>query len=212
MADTPRKPPIFPWRYGMFMALLALSAPLALIFQWHEAVMAGFDIAALAFLLSVAPLLDADPNAMRKYARDNDANRELMLLITAIVSLVILVAVGVAVIAHKTPAAGAIALLLATLTIAWIFSNTVYGLHYAHMCYISAEDMPEKSGLDFPNTKQPNYWDFLYFAFTLGMTFQTSDVTLTTTQMRKTVMFHCLAAFVFNLGIIAFTINILGGG
>jgi len=178
---------------------------------WHEATMAGFDVAALAFLLSVVRLLDADANKMRRHALENDANRGVMLLLTAIVSVVILVAVGVAVTAHKAPDALSVTLLLATLVIAWIFSNTVYAMHYAHMCYITQSNRPEAAGLDFPNSEKPAYWDFLYFAFTLGMTFQTSDVSITNTAMRKTVVYHCLAAFIFNLGVIAFTINILGG-
>ncbi|AUW57605.1 DUF1345 domain-containing protein [Sphingobium sp. SCG-1] len=211
MARATRKH-IFPWRYGMFLALLASMAPLAMAMPWHEGVMAGFDIAALAFLFSLAPLLDADAGTMRRHARDNDANRVTMLLLTSIVSTVILVAVGVAVTSHDAPDAPTIVLLLTTLIIAWIFSNTVYALHYAHICYISEGDTPEAGGIDFPNSEEPNYWDFIYFAFTLGMTFQTSDVSVTNTPVRKTVIFHCLAAFVFNLGVIAFTINILGGG
>jgi uncharacterized membrane protein len=203
---------IFPWRYGMFLALLASALPLAFLMPWHEGVMAGFDLAALSFLLSVPPLLDADAGTMRRHALENDANRGVMLLLTAIVSLVILVAVGVAVTAHHTLNAMSVALVLATLIIAWIFSNTIYALHYAHMCYITEGGKPETGGLDFPNSERPNYWDFIYFAFTLGMTFQTSDVSITNSVMRKTVVCHCLAAFVFNLGVIAFTINILGGG
>lgn len=203
--------PIFPWRYGMFLALLALAAPLALLLAWHEAVMAGFDIAAIAFLLSVWPLLDADADRMRQNARNNDANRGTMLLLTGIVTLVILIAVGVAVTAHDAPQGGAIVLLLVTLMLAWIFSNTVYALHYAHICYRTGDTKPSDAGIDFPGTHEPDYWDFLYFAFTLGMTFQTSDVTITGTAVRRTVLLHCFAAFIFNLGVIAFTINILGG-
>jgi uncharacterized membrane protein len=54
------------------------------------------------------------------------------------------------------------------------------------------------------------YWDFVYFAFTLGMTFQTSDVTITSERIRRIVTIHCLAAFFFNIGVLAFTINVLG--
>ncbi|RVT43992.1 DUF1345 domain-containing protein [Sphingobium algorifonticola] len=202
---------LFPWRYGMFLALLALCAPLALMLPWHEAVMAGFDIAAVTFLLSVWPLLDANAEAMRDAARRNDANRGIMLLLTAIVTLVILIAVGVAVTAHDAPKGGAIALLLVTLTLSWIFSNSVYALHYAHICYRDEAQAACQAGMAFPGTDEPDYWDFLYFAFTLGMTFQTSDVTISGTAVRRIVLFHCLAAFIFNLGVIAFTINILGG-
>ncbi|KEQ54649.1 DUF1345 domain-containing protein [Sphingobium chlorophenolicum] len=203
---------IFPWRYGMFLALLASMALFALLLPWHEAVMAGFDLAALAFILSVWPLLDADPDAMRRTAANNDANRGLMLLLTAIVSAVVLIAVGVAVSQHGGPSVAAIALLLATLTLAWLFSNLVYAMHYAHIFYLAGEGGGDSGGLDFPDTREPGYWDFLYFAFTLGMTFQTSDVAVTNGDMRQTALFHCLAAFVFNLGILAFTINVLGGG
>ncbi|WP_088182421.1 DUF1345 domain-containing protein [Sphingobium sp. Z007] len=212
-----RSAPVFPWRYGMFLALLALVAPLVLWMPWHQAVMAGFDIAAIAFMISVVPLIDADAASMRRKAAANDANRELMLLLTAIVSLVILVAVGVAISQHGGPHGAMIALLLATLLIAWLFSNLVYAMHYAHIFYLpdkSGKDRAgkDRGGLDFPDEDEPGYWDFLYFAFTLGMTFQTSDVSVTATAMRRTVLFQCLAAFLFNLGILAFTINVLGGG
>ena len=63
-----------------------------------------------------------------------------------------------------------------------------------------------------PGTDEPDYWDFVYFAFTLGMTFQTSDVSITDRRIRRVVLGHSLAAFVFNLGVLAFTINVLGGG
>ena len=56
----------------------------------------------------------------------------------------------------------------------------------------------------------PIYWDFVYFAFTCGMAFATSDVDVTIPHMRKIVTIHCLAAFAFNIGVIAFTINVLG--
>ncbi|WP_375197755.1 DUF1345 domain-containing protein [Sphingobium sp.] len=202
---------IFPWRYGMFLTLLVSMAPFGLLLPWHEAVMAGFDVAALAFLLSVWPLLDADPDSMRRKAADNDVNRQLMLLLTGIVSVVILIAVGVAVSQHGGPSAAVIALLLGTLGLAWLFSNLVYAMHYAHIFYLSDGRGGDSRGLDFPDTEEPGYWDFLYFAFTLGMTFQTSDVGVTRSGMRQTALFHCLAAFVFNLGILAFTINVLGG-
>lgn len=202
---------IFPWRYGMFLALLVSMAPFAVVLRWHEAVMAGFDVAALAFILSVWPLLAADPDLMRRHAAANDVNRQLMLLLTGIVSLVVLVAVGVAVGQHGGPGGTVIALLLGTLALAWLFSNLVYAMHYAHIFYLADGQGADSGGLDFPDTKEPDYWDFLYFAFTLGMTFQTSDVSVTRGEMRQTVLFHCLAAFVFNLGILAFTINVLGG-
>ena len=68
------------------------------------------------------------------------------------------------------------------------------------------------AGSIFPIATEPDYWDFVYFSFTLGMTFQTSDVDITSRRVRRVVTGHCLAAFVFNLGVLAFTINSIGGG
>lgn len=166
---TGSRRPFFPWRYGMFLALLATMAPFALVLKWHEAVMAGFDVAAVAFLLSIVPLVGHSPDEIRRDADANDANREQMLLLTAIVSLVVLIAVGLATARGQEGLSGAgIALLLVTLASAWLFSNTVYALHYAHIFYLSDVHGAEDSGLDFPGDAEPAYWDFLYFAFTLG--------------------------------------------
>lgn len=195
----------------MFLALLAAAAPLGWLMPWHEAVMAAFDCAALAFLIATLPLIKVDPASMRRNAQANDANRRLMLLLTGIVSLVVLVAVGAAVGQHGGPNATIIALLLSTLALAWLFSNLVYAMHYAHIFYVADDGGKDSGGLDFPGTEEPDYSDFLYFAFTLGMTFQTSDVAITATPMRRVVTAQCLAAFLFNLGILAFTINVLGG-
>ena len=70
--------------------------------------------------------------------------------------------------------------------------------------------MAPDGGLDFKQKALPGYADFVYFAFTLGMTFQTSDTAITSGGYRRVATFHCFAAFVFNIGVLAFTINVLG--
>ena len=102
------------------------------------------------------------------------------------------------------------ALIILTLIISWLFSNSVYALHYAHMAYIKPGE--GCTGLRFPGTADPVYWDFLYFAFTCGMAFATSDVEVTDRSIRKVVTFHCLAGFAFNIGVLAFTVNLLASG
>jgi uncharacterized membrane protein len=106
----------------------------------------------------------------------------------------------------------AMAKLVATLLIVWLFANSVYTLHYAHAYYL-----PDKAtggdagGLEFPGRASPTYFDFAYFAFTLGMTFQTSDVAVTAPALRRAVLLHSGTAFLFNIGVIAFAINVIGG-
>lgn len=185
---------------------------------WRHAMMAGFDVATGVFLVSIWPLLArAEPNQMRLAAERNDANRTLLLAIIGAVSLVVLVAVFSELQDKGGPRAMAMALVIATLALAWMFSNMAYALHYAHIFYVRADTDgdgqgdDDARGFDFPGTEEPAYWDFVYFSFTLGMTFQTSDVAMTTTGVRRVATLHCLAAFVFNLGVLAFTINVLGG-
>jgi uncharacterized membrane protein len=210
---------IAPVRFLVFLVLLGAGTPLlGGAIGWRHGTMLAFDIAAAVFLLSLWPLLQTPhAKAMRVHAEQNDANRALLLTISVAVSLVVLVAVFSELLEKASPKPTAVTLIIATLALAWLFSNMVYALHYAHVFYVQSDtdkdgDTEDSGGLEFPKTKEPNYWDFIYFAFTLGMTFQTSDTALTTTQMRRITTLHCLAAFVFNLGVLAFTINVLGGG
>jgi uncharacterized membrane protein len=208
---------VAPAKFIAFMGLLAVAAPAAAYVMHHFAndplreaaakgLMLGFDAAALAFLLGCLPLLRVgDPAILREHAEANDANRPMLLVITAIVSVAILAAVAAETMSGEGPGIKTKALIVGTLLVAWLFANTVYALHYAHMVAIKA------GGIDFPGKAPPSYADFAYFAFTLGMTFQTSDVNVTDKAIRNVVTLHCLAAFVFNLGILAFTINVLGG-
>jgi uncharacterized membrane protein len=177
------------------------------VYEWRRAIMIGFDVAALLFLASVVPLLRVrEGESIRKHARENDANRVVLLGLTLVVLVVLFVAIASESLRHS-PEPFTRILIILTLAIAWLFSNTVYALHYAHLAY---GDEAKCRGLVFPGTEEPLYWDFVYFAFTLGMTFQTSDVTVSDGGLRRVVTLHTLAAFAFNIGVLAFTINVLG--
>jgi uncharacterized membrane protein len=202
---------IAPPRFLLFVLALAVGAwcavpPLGL----RYGAMAAFDGAALLFFLVCLPLLWHESERMRVSACRNDANRVVLLLLTGVVSLAMLAAIASELMGGTTHPAWALALIVGTLAACWLFSNLIYALHYAHLFY-KDERGNDAGGLEFPRTPEPDYSDFLYFAICLGMTFQTSDVTVTDRRLRRTVTLHCLAAFVFNLGVIAFTINVLGG-
>jgi uncharacterized membrane protein len=204
-----------PARFILFVLLLiAVSIGAGLATDWLHGIMIGFDVAAFVFLASCAPLLsDVTAAVMRKHAAENDANRAGLLAITGLVTIVVLVTVGAELLQGQAQSAAAIALIVGTLILSWLFSNVVYALHYAHMFYRKdAKKGGDCGGIEMPGTKEPDYWDFLYFSFTLGMTFQTSDTQVTSGRFRRVATFHCFAAFVFNIGVLAFTINVLGGG
>jgi uncharacterized membrane protein len=203
---------VAPPRFLAFLAALILAFPVAshLFHRWALGAMAAFDLAAILFLVSCVPLLGThEARVIREHAEQNDANRHILLAITGIVMAVLLTAIGAEAVGHN-PQPFTKGLIIGTLALAWLFSNTVYALHYAHLAYL--KPAVGCVGLEFPRTSHPVYWDFVYFSFTCGMAFATSDVEITETHMRKTVTIHCLAAFGFNIGVLAFTINVLGSG
>lgn len=203
---------VAPVRFIAFAILLVFVGGVSVcLLGWRLGFMIGFDVAAVIFLLSCYGLLDDAPSDMRANAKRNDANRPALLGLTFVMGLLILTIVASELMEKGSAGPGMIALIVLTLVLAWFFSNTVYTIHYAHLFYTNAEDDTDVGGLAFPKTSEPNYWDFIYFSFCLGMTFQTSDVEVTSTYMRRAVTFHCLAAFIFNIGILAFSINSLGG-
>jgi len=203
---------VAPARFVAFIIVFAAGLVVAIpSLGLGRGTMAAFDAASLLFLVSIVPLSNcAGADEMRRRAKGNDANRAGLLALTGLVMIVILVAVAGEIRAKSDGAT--VALVVGTLALAWLFSNTVYALHYAHIFYLGDEKGADLAGLDFPDCNEPDYWDFIYFSFTLGMTFQTSDVEMTSRKMRRVAIGQCLAAFVFNIGVLAFTINVLGGG
>lgn len=205
-----------PPRFIAFVALLPVGLALWRAAQpaasWQESLTMGFDFAAIAFLLSLLPLLrNFSVTEMRRHADQNDANRSLILILSTLLVLVVLAAISGELSAARGGDRLAMGKLLLTLALAWLFANSVYALHYAHAFYFgSAGHGDHRGGIEFPGTKAPDYADFAYFAFTLGMTFQTSDVQITAPEVRRLVLVHGLVAFGFNIGVIAFTINALG--
>lgn len=204
-----------PPRFLVFLALFvagSLGWWLTHRGAWADALVLGFDGGALVFLGSLGLLMRvADAPRMRRSALENDANRVAVLCVTSILTVVIMVALS-----SELPRAAhgdslAKVRLIGTLMLTWLVANAVYGLHYAHLYYSrDAVTQKDRGGIQFPATDAPDYFDFAYFSFTLGMTFQTSDVAITSQRIRRIVTLHSFAAFVFNLGVIAFTINALG--
>src|SRR5262249_43962893 len=99
-------------------------------------------------------------------------------------------------------------LIHATLTImlSWAFTHTIFAVHYAHEYY--DENAGKGGGLTFPGTEEPDYWDFVYFSFVIGMTSQVSDVCISSPRIRRTVTAHGIVSFVFNVALLARRVNI----
>jgi uncharacterized membrane protein len=97
--------------------------------------------------------------------------------------------------------------------ISWWLVHTVFTMRYAHLYYTTDEGKKTPlGGLEFPgNDKEPDYLDFVYFSFVVGMTFQVSDVEISSKQIRRLAWAHGLIAFAFNTAIVALSINVISG-
>lgn len=207
---------IAPRRFLLFLAVLVggyFAYRGAWAARWTDAAAMAFDVAALVFLVSLIPLLrDSSADAIRAHAALNDANRPLILVVTSFLTMVAMAAIAGELDGARHGESTAMVKLVGTLFLIWLFANSVYALHYAHAYYTRSEGTGEDAGgIEFPGTTTPGYGDFLYFACTLGMTFQTSDANITASGIRRVALLHSFAAFVFSIGVIAFTINVLGG-
>ncbi len=101
---------------------------------------------------------------------------------------------------------------IAGMILSWFLIHTIFTLRYAHIFYGDDEDKnSHAAGLEFPGDKKPDYLDFAYFSFVLGMTFQVSDVEITSKRLRKLAMWHGLLSFGYNTIMIALTINLIAG-
>lgn len=206
-----------PLRFVLFIALLlagfAARGWMTNFADLADALVVGFDFAVAGFLLSLIPLLrECDRATMRRHSEENDANRTVVLAVSTLITLVVMAAIAGELPAAKHREPGALLRLIVTLLLTWLFANVVYALHYAHEYYRAGKAPGEEAGgLDFPGSGHPDYLDFAYFSLTLGMTFQTSDVEISSRSIRRIVTAHSCAAFIFNIGVIAFTINGIGG-
>ncbi|MCX2573296.1 DUF1345 domain-containing protein [Pedobacter sandarakinus] len=97
--------------------------------------------------------------------------------------------------------------------LSWFLVHTTFAVRYAHLYYAKTNklDAHKGAGLDFPGDSEPDFVDFAYFSFVLGMTFQVSDVEISSRKIRRLSLLHSLIAFIFNTVIVALTINALAG-
>jgi len=201
---------IAPWRFLMFFVLFGLGLAVGLpTLGWSKGLLVGFDVAALVYLGSLVPAFRYQAEKMRKVAAQNDANRVVLLGLSFLLTAVILAAV-VAELGQSGLNVFDKSLVAASMVLVWTFGNAVYTLHYTHLFYTADDGGSDCAGLDFPATKEPVLSDFCYFAFTIGAALQTSDVVISSPNIRKVVTAHTVVSFFFNLGVLALTINVLG--
>jgi uncharacterized membrane protein len=195
---------------GALFAGAAVALALAWFAPWQITVLVAWDVAGVVVLVAVwVRIRRYDADTTRLHAmRDDDtrAGAELLLLLAGVASLV---GVGFAFLKANESGAYQEALLegvgIATITVSWFVVHTTFMLRYAHIYY--SEPV---GGIDFKSGRaQPDYRDFAYTAFTVGMTYQVSDTDVTHRTMRRTVLHHALLSFLFGAVILATTVNVI---
>jgi uncharacterized membrane protein len=200
------------WRFLTFLVLLAIGWAVGIRLLGPErGLLAGFDFAALVFLLQCMRLVSLSPDEVRKVAPASDTNRALRLGISLLLTIVIFAAMTAQIADRSALNAADKLLVAATLLLVWTFANTMYALHYAHLYYSPAANGGDCGGLDFPRgSGKPDLADFAYFAFTIGVAVQTADIAISSSRIRRVVTIHAILGFFFNIGVLSLSIGLLG--
>jgi uncharacterized membrane protein len=214
-----RRPPKFirmaKARPRLFIAVaigIVVAFVFAVLVQWRLAssLLIGWDVCSGLYLaLAFQIMSKADVHRMRRQARLQDEGQFGILILTAIAALASLVAIFALLGTSHGGMRSAADLFLATITIllSWAFTHTIFALHYAHEYY--DENDGKGGGMQFPGDEpEPDYWDFMYFSFVIGMCAQVSDVTVSCKPIRRTVFAHSVVSFIFNAALLALTVNI----
>jgi uncharacterized membrane protein len=203
-------------RRTVVVALIGLIVAVALLrfATWGMALVAGWDAAALTFLVSVWPIvLRADSSHVQQLAMREDETRGSATVLLLGASVASLLGVGYALsLAGRESGPPRVLLTGAavlTVMLSWTVVNTVYTLRYADLHFGS-----RTVGIDFGDSagqERPDYRDFAYVAFTIGMTYQVSDTTVRDRRIRRTVLSHAVLSYLFGVVIVGGSVSLIAG-
>jgi uncharacterized membrane protein len=191
------------------LAVVAIIFP---VFDWRPVtkLLVGWNVGiGLYLILAFSLMARSDVHRIRRRAANQDEGSIALLVLIVVAAMASLAAIFSELAttggAPRQPAQ----LILATSTIllSWAFIHSMFALHYAHEFYGNGRD-GIVGGISFPDDNEPDYWDFCYFAFTIGMCAQVSDATISSKSIRRTALSHSVISFVFNAALLALTVNI----
>jgi uncharacterized membrane protein len=201
-----------------FVAGLIIAGVLSRFWRWEIAVLGGWDTSAAIFLITVwSVIARADGVKTRQLATREDETGGTARLLLMAASLASLFAVafllGAAGAAKDGERVAFIAIATLTVISSWTVVNTVYTLRYADLYF--TDERPESGSVDFSDGPQspppPDYRDFAYLAFTIGMTYQVSDTALRDRRIRRHVLSHALMSYIFGVVIVSTGVNLVSG-
>jgi uncharacterized membrane protein len=219
----PRNPFRYIWntiRARPRMTISAIFGALVLIYSPTDVgttrALLAWNASVILFIVLILVMMGRTKAAdIRDHATAEEEGRFTVLTVVIAAAVMTLIAIGIEIYSIKemqgAPRALRFALTFGTVISSWTFVHVVFAIYYAHEFHaecVGRKKTATRGGLNFPGETLPDYWDFIYFAFTVGMTAQTSDVVVTSRRMRRLVIIHGLVAFVFTTAVIALTVNL----
>jgi uncharacterized membrane protein len=212
-----------PWWIDRLGAKQRLAAALAIAIavyamvpdsvSWYTRLVASWDAGTLVYLGIAWTIIGrADAQTTRAHALAQDTSGYIIFLFVLGAACASVVAIGFVVATIKGlaawPKAWHLALTIAALMSSWLLIQTVFGFHYARRYYRDEQQQrPKSGGLAFPGGANPDYMDFAYYSFVVGMTSQVSDVQVLSPIMRRMTLVHGVLAFIFNIAVLALSVN-----
>ena len=181
--------------------------------SWHTRLVASWDAGTLVYLAIAWTIIGiADVKSTRGHALAQDTSGYIIFLFVLCAACASVVAIGFVVGTIKDlafwPKAWHLTLTIVALLSSWLLIQTVFAFHYARRYYLDERERRKNAGgLVFPGGDDPTYMDFAYYSFVVGMTSQVSDVQATSPVMRRMTLTHGVLAFVFNIAVLALSIN-----
>ena len=183
--------------------------------SWHTRIVASWDVGALAYLgLAWMLMAKADASVTRDHALSQDQSGYIIFLFVVGASCASIVAIGFVVGTIRDlpfwSRAWHLGMTIAALVSSWLLIQTVFAFHYAHRYYAGPHgETSAVTPLLFPGDRDPDYADFAYYSFVVGMTSQVADVAVASRTMRRLTMIHGILAFLFNIAVLALSIKII---
>lgn len=197
----------------MIAAAYAVGLSSAFWLDWQLAVIVAsmcFFVVYLGYALASLGYLNK--SFLKKLAVTSDAPAFVIFLVTLITVATGLVALFTIVNADNGRSLGWLIVALASVPLGWATIHMMAAFHYAHLFWRFSSGSAHDGGLKFPGEDEPDGWDFVYFAFVIGMTAQTADVDITGANIRRFALMHCIVAFFFNAVLVAAAVNVVVAG
>jgi uncharacterized membrane protein len=200
------------WLSALFGGMVYVLLPAFGAQHAQSRVLLAWNAGAVMYLLLMAHMMwRADAQGVRRRALQQDEGRTVILALVVLAAGAVLLAVGSQLAMVKGLQGGALAfhLGLSALTVftSWLFTQSLFALHYAHDFY-QQRSRHRTDPLAFPGTPDPDYVDFFYFACVIGTSGQTADVAFQGAALRRVGTLHCIVAFFFNTTLVALAINL----